>query len=378
MSDYCAEAIMLYNLFDCCQISKDQFSRELTLAAVDITQKKRLHLIQHLKNMGDGIETDNDYILQSLISVLGIPEDRARYHKLYFIYHTFCDYEQKIMAMHTASKENIENAIHLLEYVNTDIAEYENNKKARLLTRIERYLNPNNSTSMNSNIGFFVFHDLMPQIIIDEEGTRMQELKGRYRSWRELLLKYDSRNILEIKPDLDAKIRKHWNDKLSAAFRVLRNTWTTPSGNIDIMRRDCGKALNTLYDTVVKMEEKHELVRCRSIFPMSALIIPKAKKPSNLYDNDAIISSGVLVFLRWLPMIMAEEAPSIEVLNAMDQIISNIQEPYSEYLAKTNKAADDRVFLNDDATALRSELIRALCRQSVFSEQFHSFYSGEG
>lgn len=96
---------------------------------------------------------------------------------------------------------------------------------------------------------------------------------------------------------------------------------------------------------------------------------------------DVILSSHIINFMKWVPM-LSDENPELDLMTSIDNIIAAIRDEVYDKIRKTKGGVRSKAFINsrkslflrDNNVDLRKALIKAMYDEPGIHLQFNQFF----
>ena len=365
---YVPERLFIHNLIHCCGISTKKLCSDLN----DLITEKIDFEINCLKTYAEEGNLTLTYSFKkqtaALYSNSEKKHDRKRQKnpdyvllKCYNIIKDLADkYETDFMPSPT--KPNINKEV--IKYID-GFSDYivhlidEQNACAVSQRSLDSILEPygNQYTPPQYELTQHIISKIIPNIFNSNRDTFLDFIS--YKNWKELIT-YDINTNKQVvffscSQNVMANKEKYFEEQFKNLFS-LNNDESQQIGDI---LSNIHKRLKELYNNGV----------------LTCIPNQQISEEPPVYDDtidyDAIISSSIIGFMRWIPMI-SDEPKKDKFIECVQDIIEIIR-PSALPQVKNAKQSEN-IFLLNDNLELRKTLIGALCSNSYFQTLFNKYY----
>ena len=235
---------------------------------------------------------------------------------------------------------------------------------------LSRILNPYGESYKNQQVKFvkYFIKNVIPKIIINSEDNLSDIILER--DWLDLFFldMQTSTEAIFVNNDSnfdetqELSIEKYINDKYNKAKE-------NPN--------ELGNLLLDIFGEIIKLYNQNILSHKPFLKSNTRISIDNEQAIDESYYN-SIISSNILDFMRWIPM-LASPPDDPEFMQSMDNVIEKIRPDILPYIESHILNQDDEKYINDciflsENNNLRKMLIKALHSEFSIHSQFHNFY----
>lgn len=244
--------------------------------------------------------------------------------------------------------------------------------------QLQRLLAPNGSQyeKKQKNIINYIIHNVIPALLM--QGKQINQM---CKKWNQILFYYGHplQKRIFIQEDETEKIESYFNEK----FMQISNLETDNYEEI-------GDALLEIFREVVDLYDKNILYFSDQQYENDQQTTKEKKKDDIMegYEYTPELSSHILGFMRWVPILSDDETDcSLELLISIENVIDKIQNQIvNEYGSivthqRLKKCKDGSLFIDSNQVdnenllkSLRQLLIKALFSEEYIRLQFKSFY----
>lgn len=233
---------------------------------------------------------------------------------------------------------------------------------------LQRFLKPCGIPYKNNQPGLILYtlKNVFPRFINSNGNTFSESIKNI--NWKDIIYKDIEKN--EQKIYLDEK--SHSFSEIEAYFEEQFNKLIhTPEDNF----KEIGNILVELYEKLVDLYKNDFLSSQQNPNPRETDVnIEISDKNTSMTEYDSILSSHILEFMRWLPMISSPPYQP-ELLQCIESVIDKIRNYIIDNDDLKNKMLSnhqDNLFIGNSNVDLRKKLIFALHNDVYIHSCFHS------
>lgn len=367
------ERLFIYNVLECCgykEYKEDNFFGDLD----DVTVAKIKMEIDIARNAVSKLPLDKSarsVLPRKFIKFIEENKEPRARSKNYFLYQL---YDQIVCANHALERQKSKNGCE--DKIIDDFLDIvENNDCLHVFSRPKDILQMSSKAYVKKQkeVITFLLREIIPQYEVNGE-TFSDGLLSRYKTWEQLIL-YRGRDqvptiaIQREEAAIAEEFEKYYNEL--KADRCVGNTLEEIFDRlVHYSKRDC-----------FVEAEKHKSTSQNGNNNRASVETDGIKAT----DYDATIGSGILGFMRWLPMVEDNWEPQLMHMEAIERVIEKIRNDYIE-LAKLEQEDSERegpvdenyIFGAVNAIALRKKLILAMNDEMTIRELFCNYYCQAG
>lgn len=359
-------------LFSCSGYDVDAFHEEITQITYDLIAQYVSSSIEMLRNC----QNKNNQV--SLLPMAFIKETtrlcestelyeqeqeygsvKKKQRKLpdYFLWnqHNQIKSAYQYVKRNIGKKEGTENDIVLLnkykKMIDHKIVKF--NASVASIKTLQGLLSPNGELPQKKNKKFIKF-------LLEEVFSRLKIAEGAEYAESTIMLNVENGWEAVLLPKLRSE-----SEVIEKLFKEL----------FSLRTNDCealGKKFVEIYDAFLEIDQSDDEL-CES------RCIEKYCKDDDKYTNDAILSSHIIGFMRWIPLI-SDKDYSVELLCSVSEIIEVIRDKVAAKIdiqaidSSESAHGNNNLFLEESNLDLRKLLIKAMHDDPHIHFKFHEFY----
>lgn len=368
-----AERLFIYNIFECCGY-REYNESDFFCGLDDKTMEDIKNEIKLARNAVRRLQLDADAcpaLPRKFIKFVEENKKPRTKSKDYFL----CQlYDQILNVNRVLESKKLKNGSED-KVIDDFLGIVESNECLRVFSRPKDILQMSSRPYAKTQIKVitFVLREIIPQYEIDSEMF-CNKLTRQYTTWNQLILCKGRDQVATV--DIQSE-----EEEIAAKFKKYYDELKDANG--------IGNTLVDMFDSLVRYSQSNCFVEAKKQKPLRQNSDDnRACGETNeiiVTDYDATISTRILDFMRWLPMVENNWNPQLIHMKAIEHVIEKIRKDYIE-LAKLAQEDSKRgsfidessIFMAANAVSLRKKLILALNDETAIRKLLRNYYCQVG